>query len=83
MDTNDTIQIKTRREQRQVGQVISVAAVAASGRILGVVELQVPLLPGFPLAERIGSEAEAEIIRAAEQLARQIAMGVLTEPAKL
>jgi hypothetical protein len=81
MDTNE-IKIKTRHEQRQVGQVVSVTALTPTGRILGVVELQIPLLPGFPLAERIGTDAEKEILQIAEQLARRIAVGVQTEPVK-
>ena len=74
------ITIKVRKEQRQIGQVVSLTALAPSGRILGVVELQIPLLPNFPLSERIGAEAEQELIQDAQDLVRRIATGVLTEP---
>ena len=74
------IRIKVRKEAGQIGQIVSATALAPSGRILGVVELQIPLLPGFPLSERVGSDAEEQIIATAEDLARRIAVAVLTEP---
>lgn len=80
MEASDII-INVQRERRQVGQVVSVTALAPSGRILGVVELQIPLLPNFPLSERIGASAEEELIQTARDLVRRIAVGVLTEPA--
>ena len=79
MEPSD-IRIKVRKEPGQIGQVVSVTALAPSGRILGVVILQIPLLPGFPLADRIGIEAEQQLTASAEELARQIAVGVITEP---
>jgi hypothetical protein len=71
-----------RSGQTQVGQSLSVTVTTPTGRILGVVELQIPLLPGFSLEERIGKQESDRIVAEAKDLARRIAEGVLTEPAR-
>jgi hypothetical protein len=74
------VQVKVRRVHRESGEAISFTALAPSRRILGVVEILIPLMPGFSLSERIGIDQEKEILATAEDLVRRIAEGVLTEP---
>jgi hypothetical protein len=70
------IKFKVRREHRSSGQIIEVLALARSSRILGIVELTIPLMPGYSLADRIGSNGEAAIVKSAEELAKRIAEAV-------
>lgn len=74
------ITIEIRHDRRETGQIISAVALAPTGRILGVVDLLVPLMPGFKLAGRIGQAGEDAIIGAAKELARRLAEAVETEP---
>jgi hypothetical protein len=75
-----TITIEIRHGRRESGQVISAVALAPSGRILGVVDVVVPLMPGFKLAERVGKTGEEAIINTATELARLVAEAVETTP---
>lgn len=74
------ITVEVRQARRESGQVISAVALAPSRRILGVVDVVVPLMPGFKIAERVGQEGEDAIIDAAKELARRVAEAVETEP---
>ena len=67
-----------RRGRREAGQAIEILALAPSGRILGSVELLVPLMPGFSLGERVGQAEEDSIVDAAKDLARRVAEAVET-----
>jgi len=80
--SNRPITVEIRRGKRDSGQTISAVALAPSRRILGVVEVLVPLMPGFSISERVGQNGEDAIIEAAKELARRVAEAVETEPAK-
>lgn len=75
-----SILLKERREDRPFGQLLTVTALSSSGRVLAVVEIHVPLAPGFKLSERIGSAAAAKIEEDARDLAMRIASGVQAAP---
>jgi hypothetical protein len=74
------IELRERRETRPFGQLLTITALAPTGRVLAVVEIHVPLAANFNLAERIGGEATAKIEDDARDLATRIALGVQTSP---
>lgn len=76
------ISVEIRRDRREMGQIISAVAFAPSRRIMGVVDVVVPLMPGFSIAERVGASGEEAIIEAARALARLVAEAVEAEPAQ-
>jgi hypothetical protein len=78
--TMSDINIEIRKERRDAGQVISAVAFAPSRRILGVVDVTVPLLSGYPISERVGPTGEQEIIALITDLARKVAAAVQTAP---
>lgn len=73
---NGDISYKVRESRRESGQVLEVLALAPSGRILGIVEMIVPLMPGYKLSERIGDEGQNSLIESAKAMARKIADAV-------
>ena len=75
------IRVEIRRKVRDAGQVISAVALAPSRRVLGVVDLLVPLMPWSPLSERVGQAGDDRIVAAADELVHRIAEAVQTEPA--
>lgn len=73
--------LKVERGERTSGmQYLRATVLANTGRILGVAELQIPLLPGFTLAGRIGPAGSDAIEQAALDLAIMIADAVQFEP---
>jgi hypothetical protein len=78
--SSKTITVDVRRGRRESGQVISAVALAPSGRILGIVDVVVPLMPGFKISERVGQAGEDAIISAAKDLALRVAEAVEAEP---
>lgn len=79
MDTN-SIKVKIRRSRKESGQVISAVAVTPSSRIVGVVDITVPLMVGYSLSQRVGTDGEKAIEDLAEQLVRKVAEAVETSP---
>lgn len=77
---NKPIKITVRRGQRESGQIVSAVATSSSGRILGEVNLVVPLMPGYSIAERVGKDEDAAIVEAAKDLVKRIATAVETDP---
>ena len=70
------INFKTRESRGESGQIFRVLALTPSRRIVGSVEIGVPLEPGYTLEERVGKARQQEILTLAEQLARMIADAV-------
>ena len=68
--------IKTRESRSESGQVFRVLALAPSRRIIGSIEILVPLEPGYTLEARVGPERQQEILALAEKLARMVADAV-------
>lgn len=68
-----TVTFKIRETRRESGQVFQVIALAPSRRVLGIVELVIPLEPGYSLAERAGEAGQEEILGAARDLAKRLA----------
>jgi hypothetical protein len=74
---------KIRESRRESGQVFEIIAIAPSRRVLGIVELLIPIEPGYSLSERIGTAGQQELLDAATDLARRLADAVerpVTEP---
>jgi hypothetical protein len=58
----------------------SISALSRTGRILGVVHVDVPLEIGYTLAARVGQSGADAILAAAKELARLVAAAVETRP---
>ncbi len=70
------VNIKTRESRSEAGQIFRVIALAPSRRIIGSVEVLVPLEPGNTLEARVGLDRQREILVLAEKLAHMIADAV-------
>jgi hypothetical protein len=46
--------LKTERGRKSAGQVLRFTVLMPTGRVVGVAEIQIPLIEGFSLAEKVG-----------------------------
>ena len=70
------VNIKVREVRSESGQVFRVLAISPSTRIVGTVELLIPLEPGSTLKERVGADKQQEILDLAQKLVRMVADAV-------
>jgi hypothetical protein len=70
------VNIKVRESRSESGQIFRVLALAPSRRIIGSVELLVPLELGTTLESRVGLDRQKEILALAEKLAGMVADAV-------
>jgi hypothetical protein len=68
--------LKTERVRKSSGNVIRVSVLTAVGRIVGVSEMQVPLMEGITLSQKVGTEEERDIEKALEAVAIRVADAV-------
>jgi len=66
------VTIKTHERRSESGQIFRVLALTPSKRIIGSVELIVPLAPGYTLEAHVGPDRQREILELAEKLARMV-----------
>mgnify|MGYP001495014778 CR=1 FL=1 len=67
--------VKGEWHDEQIARVYTARAVTPTGRILAVVNIEVPLMVGVDLKDRFGAELIEEIERSAEEDASKIAAG--------
>jgi len=70
--------LKMERGRRSSGQLLRLTVVAPGGRVVGVAEIQIPLMEGFTLSQKIGPEKSKEIEDGLQDLALRVADAVQT-----
>ena len=61
----DQYEVKGQWESTDMGQVYVAKAISKTGRILGVVRFEVPVMDGFDLATYYGNELSRQLIEQA------------------
>jgi len=69
-------EIKSYWETSEIGQCCEAKAVSATGRVLGIVRVDIPVLDGFEISTIYGREVTREAV---EQAARNVAGQFLKE----
>jgi hypothetical protein len=73
-----------RREWRNesTGRVLTVTAVSPTGRVLAVVNVEIPVQVGVDLEDRFGAQVIDDVIKSAEANVTSLANGLLKEGKK-
>jgi hypothetical protein len=68
--------LKTERGRKSAGQVLRFTVLMPTNRIVGIAEIQIPLVEGFSLEEKVGQDLAKAIENDLQALAVRVADAV-------